>query len=191
MQRHDFACKWLSLAVAIAMYSTPLLASDTILIHGHVYTGSANMKWAQAIALTGGKIDAVGTDQDISKRRDSKTKVVDLKGRTVIPGISDAHTHMWFGGLALRGFNFATPEARITPDEPDLLVARIKEYAANHRAEKVLFGRASFSSLPNSNATHQLLDRAVPDRPLVIHGTGEHSLWVNAKALEMAGITDK
>jgi predicted amidohydrolase YtcJ len=169
----------------------PLCASDTILIHGHVYTGNEKEKWAQAIAITAGTIDAVGTDQDISKRRDNKTKIIDLKGRTVIPGISDAHTHMWFGGLALRGFNFSTQDVRITPDEPDLLVARIKEYASNHQGDKVLFGRAQFSSAPNSTATHQLLDRAVSDRPLIIHGTGEHSLWVNGKALEMAGITDK
>jgi predicted amidohydrolase YtcJ len=178
-------------AVITAICSLSLCASDTILIHGNVYTGSEKAKWAQAIAITGGRVDAVGTDEDISKWRDSKTKVIDLQGRMVIPGISDAHTHMWFGGLALRGFNFSTQDVRITADEPDLLVARIKEYASNHQGDKILFGRAQFSSAPDSNATHQLLDRAVSDRPLIIHGTGEHSLWVNAKALEMAGITDK
>ncbi len=44
---------------------------------------------------------------------------------------------------------------------------------------------------PNSTANHEILDRAVPDRPLVIHRRGEHALWVNAKALALAGITDK
>jgi predicted amidohydrolase YtcJ len=167
--------------LTMAVCSAPLYGSDTILIHGHMYTGNDRDKWAQAIAVTGGVIEAVGTDQDILRRRDSKTKVIDLQGRTVIPGISDAHTHTWFGGLALRGFNFSTQDVRITADQPDLLVARIKEYASNHQGDKVLFGRAQFSSAPNSNATHQLLDRAVSDRPLIIHGTGEHSLLVNGK----------
>ncbi len=176
--------------IAVLCLGTALFASDTILIHGHVYTGNDRMLWAQALALSGTRIDAVGSDQEISTRREAKTKVIDLQGRTVIPGISDAHTHMWFGGLALRGFNFATPELRLTADDPETLVARIKAYATSHPKDKVLFGRAQFSTALNSSSTHQLLDRAVPDRPLVIHNTSEHSLWVNAKALAMAGIGD-
>ena len=172
---------------AVLLCAPALFASDTILIHGHIFTGNEKAPWAQAISVTGGAIDAVGTDQSIMAKKDAKTKVVDLDGKTVIPGIVDAHTHMWFGALALRGFNFATPELRITADQPDLLVAKIKEYAAAHPTDKVLFGRAQFSVAKGSNAVHELLDKAVPDRPLVIHGTGEH----NAKALEMAKITDK
>ena len=97
---------------------------------------------------------------------------------------------MWFGGLALRGFNFATPEVRITVDNR-MYWWRFKEYAANHRADKVLFGRMQLQHSPHSAATHQLLDRAVSDHPLVIHATGEHSLWVNGEALEIVSITDK
>ncbi len=182
----------LGLIVGIGIASSvPLSASDTILVHGHVYTGNAGAKWTEAVAVTAGKIDAVGSDKDISRRRDVKTKVIDLEGRTVIPGILDSHTHMWYGGLALRGFNFATPEIRLSADDPAPLLARIKEYAANHPNEKVLFGRMQYSTGADSKATRQLLDQAVPDRPVVVHGTGEHSLWVNSKALEMAGITDK
>jgi predicted amidohydrolase YtcJ len=181
----------LKLAFAGLLLAPGLFASDTILIHGHIYTENAKAPWAQAIAFTGGTIDAVGTDQDIMAKKEARTKVIDLQGKTVIPGILDSHTHMWFGALALRGFNFATPELRITPDQPDLFVAKIREYAASHPKDKVLFGRAQFSVARGSNATHELLDKAVPDRPLVIHGTGEHQLYVNARALEMAHITDK
>ena len=181
-----------SLMIATAVgYGTSAFASDLLLIHGHIYTGNDRALWAQAVAITGSKIDAVGTDQEISARREAKTKVIDLAGRTVIPGISDSHTHMWFGGLALRGINFATPELRLTSDEPDKLVAEIKAYAAKHPKDKVVFGRGQFTTARNSTATHQLLDRAMPDRPLVIHSIGEHSLWVNEKALQMAGVTNK
>lgn len=153
-------------------------------------TGDAKAPWAQALAITGTRIDAVGTDQEILARRQPKTQVIDLQGRTVIPGISDSHTHMWFGAMALRGINLSTPEYSITPDNADTLTEKIKGYAAGHPNEKILFGRADFSMTPPSTPSHDLLDRAVSDRPLILHHTSEHALWVNAKALELAGIND-
>ena len=181
------------LCVAIVLLLAPALlsASDTLLIHGHIYTGNAKAPWAQALAITGTRIDAVGTDQEILARREPKTQVIDLQGRTVIPGISDSHTHMWFGAMALHGINLSIPEYSITPDNADALVEKIKGYATGHPNEKILFGRADFSMTPPSTPSHDLLDRAVSDRPLIIHHTSEHALWVNAKALELAGINDK
>jgi predicted amidohydrolase YtcJ len=168
-----------------------LLASDTVLIHGHIYTGNAKAPWAQALAITGTRIEAVGTDQEILSRKQAQTQVIDLQGRTVIPGISDSHMHMWFGALALHGFNLSTPAGSVTPDDPDVLVSRIKAYATSHPGDKVLFGRADFNTTPPWTPTHELLDRAVADRPVVVHNTAEHALWLNAKALALAGITDQ
>jgi predicted amidohydrolase YtcJ len=181
----------LSAIVAVFFLPGMLFASDTILIHGHIYTGNPKAPWAQALAITGTKIDAVGTDEEILAKKQAKTEVVDLHGRTVIPGISDSHTHMWFGAMALHGFNLSTPDASISQDNPDLLVEKIKAYAASHPKDKILFGRADFSTAPPGAPTHELLDRAVGDRPVVIHNTSEHALWVNAKALALAGITDQ
>ncbi len=177
--------------IAALFFQPALFGSDTLLIHGHIYTGNPKVPWAQALAITGTRIDAVGTDQEVLSRRQATTKVIDLQGRTVIPGISDSHTHMWFGALALHGFNLSTPESSITPDDPDALVEKIKTYAASHPKDKVLFGRADFSTTPPSSPRHEILDRAVPDRPVVIHNTSEHALWLNAKALALAGITDQ
>jgi predicted amidohydrolase YtcJ len=165
--------------------------SNTLLIHGHIYTGNPKAPWAQAVAITGTRIDAVGSDQEILGRKLANTLVIDLNGRTVIPGISDAHTHMWFGAMELHGFNLSTPDASITADNPDALVEKIKAYAAGHPHDKVLIGRADFGTVVPATPTHELLDRAVPDRPVIIHNTSEHALWVNAKALEFAGITDR
>ncbi len=178
-------------AAAMLFFTPALLASDTVLIHGHIYTGNRKAPWAQALAISGTRIDAVGSDLEILKLKQAQTQVIDLQGRTVIPGISDSHTHMWIGALELHGFNLSTPEGSITPDEPDLLVSKIKEYAASHPGDKVLIGRVDYSTTPPSTPTHELLDRAVPDRPLVVHHTSEHSVWLNAKALALAGITDE
>ena len=178
--------------LAVFFSAATLLASDTVLIHGHIYTGDPKAPWAQALAITGTRIDAVGTDQEILARKSAKTEVIDLQGRTVVPGFSDDHTHMWQGALALHGLNLSTPEASITPeDDPDILVKQLKAYAASHPKDKVLFARADFSTEPPSTPRHELLDRAVADRPVVVHNSSEHALWVNAKALALAGVTDQ
>ena len=182
--------------VVIFLLAATLFASDTVLIHGHIYTGNAKAPWAQALVITGTRIDAVGTDQEIlnglANKPAGKTNVIDLQGKTVVPGFSDSHTHMWFGALALHGLNLSTPEASITPeDDPDILVSRLKAYAESHPNDKVLFVRADYSTTPPSTPTHELLDRAVPDRPVVVHNTAEHALWVNARAMTLAGITEQ
>ena len=180
----------LSLALSLLSIASAS-AADTILLHGHVYTGNPKAPWAQAMAIAATRIEAVGSDQEIVRLQKPGTTVIDLHGRTVIPGISDSHTHMWFGSIALRGVNLSTPEFSITPDNPDGLVEKIKAFAAAHPNEKILFGRADFSTTQPATPSHELLDRAVPDRPLIIHNTSEHALWLNAKALALAGITDK
>lgn len=179
------------LCAALVLFLPRASASDTILIHGHIYTGNAKAPWAQALAVTGTRIEAVGTDQEILKHKQASTRVIDLQGKTVIPGISDSHTHMWFGGLALHGLNLSTPEGTVTPDDADVFVGKLKAYGASHPNDKVIFARADFSTTPPSTPTHGLLDRAISDRPVVVHNTAEHALFVNAKALELAGINDE
>lgn len=177
--------------VVAVLLPSVVCASDIILIHGHIYTGNPKMPWAQAVAITGTKIEAIGSDAEILAKGPSRAQVIDLHGRTVIPGISDSHTHMWLGAMALHGFNLSTPEATITQDAPDLLVEKIKAFAAAHPKEKILFGRADFGTAPPGTPTHELLDRAVSDRPVIVHNTSEHALWLNKKALALAGITDE
>ena len=178
---------WCTKAILLLTSALSLQASDLLLTQGHIFTGNPKQPWAQAIAISGGRIDAVGSDEEIARRKEAKTKVLDLQGRTGIPGMIDSHTHLWMGALALHGFNLATPEVYIEPKDEAAFLSKIREYAAAHPQDKVLFGRVQFPR----DATHELLDRAVPDRPVVIHAPTEHEYWVNAKALALAGITEK
>jgi hypothetical protein len=148
--------------------------TDTLLVNGHIYTGNKAAPWAEALAITGARIEAVGTKAALSKHAGGRTRIIDLKGHTVIPGIVDSHLHLLFGAYALHGLNLSTPESSITPSKPDLL-----------------FGRADFSTALPTTPTHALLDRAVPDRPVVIHNTSEHALWLNSAAMKMAGLTSR
>ncbi len=188
------ARSWKSIVMTVLLGSAPQAwasPSDLLLLHGHIYTGAKNAPWAQALSVTGARIDAVGTDAQVLARRGSQTRVIDLHGRTVIPGIVDSHIHVWLGALGLHGLNLSTPEASITPAKPKLLIARFREYAARHRDEKIIFGRADFSPSPPFSPTHELLDQAGADRPIVVHNISEHAMWLNARALAAAGITDK
>src|SRR3984893_11402280 len=102
--------------------------ADILLVHGRVDTGNPRARWAAAVAVEDARIAAVGTDADILKRRKAHTEVVDLHGRTVIPGIVDSHMHLLYGAYALHGLNLSTPESSVTPEKPDILIERLKVY---------------------------------------------------------------
>jgi hypothetical protein len=188
------AISWKSIVLAVLVglgVQAQAFAGDVLLIHGHIYTGVPQAPWVQALSVTGSRIDAVGTNEELLAKKGPQTRVIDLHGRTVIPGIVDAHLHLWLGATALHGFNLSTPEASITPDKPKLVIERIREYAAQHPTDKILFGRMDFSPSPPFAPTYALLDQAVADRPIVVHNVSEHSMLLNSKALALAGITDK
>jgi predicted amidohydrolase YtcJ len=188
----------ISMRLIPLLFPMALFSSDTVLVNGHIYTANAQNRWAEALAVTGDKIDAVGSNAGIARYRTANAKVIDLQGKTVIPGITDGHVHVWFGALALHGFNLSTPESNITSKDSDLLLGKIRDYAAHHAEDPVIFGRVQFitdftdsgSHFKKPAVTHELLDRAVGDRPLVIHDVSEHALWVNQKTLDLAHITD-
>ncbi len=163
--------------------------SEELLINGHIYTANPNAPWAQSVAISRGKIVAVGTNEALQQYRDRSSRVIDLRGRTVIPGIFDAHVHSMFGSMALHGLNLSTPKESIWPDQPDELIARLTAYARVHPKEKIIFVRGNFASSGDAMPSHTLLDRAVPDRPVIIHNVSEHALWLNGKALELACVT--
>ena len=188
------APSWKSIAFALLIGLTlraKASAGDLVLLHGHIYTGVQKSPWAEALSVTGSRIDAIGTDAELALRRGPSSRVIDLHGRTVIPGIVDSHIHVWLGAVALHGFNLSTPEASITPSKPKLLIARIRDYAARHPTEKLIFGRADFSPSPPFAPTYELLDQAVGGRPIIVHNISEHAMWLNSKALAAAGITDQ
>ena len=178
------------LLTMLGVNSSLVIAAETLLVDAHVYTGNPRASWATAVAIADGRITAVGSDAQILKRRRNETRIIDLHGQTVIPGIVDSHMHLLYGAYALHGLNLSTPESSITPENADVLVARLKTYAMAHPKDTILFGRADFSTAPPTTPTFEMLDRAVPERPVVIHNTTEHALWLNSAALKLIGLND-
>src|SRR5260370_21450881 len=81
------------------------VTADTIILRAKIYTLNGKQPWAEALAIKGGKILAVGSDKDIQAYRGSSTKVVDAGGHLLLPGFEDCHIHFMDGSLGLGGFD--------------------------------------------------------------------------------------
>jgi predicted amidohydrolase YtcJ len=159
--------------------------ADIIVIHARVYTENPKQPWAQAVAIRGGKIVAVGEDATIEKRRGMGTKVINAGGKLVLPGFTDCHVHLLKGALGLGRVKLEGAK-----DISDIQ-KRLREYAAEHPGDDWILGRgwnyAMFGAetLPNK----KYLDELFPDRPVLLVGYDGHTAWANSKALASAGIT--
>ena len=160
-------------------------AAELALTGGAIYTVDGSRSWAQAIAISGGSIVYVGTDAGAKEHIGPETKVVDLKGRMVVPGFQDVHIHPISGGIEANGCDL---NAATTVEE---YVATIKKYADAHPDEPWIKGggwsMAAFG--PGALARKELIDAVVPDRPVILWSRDGHTVWANSKALEAAGIT--
>ena len=86
-------------ALVMSMLAGAAPPADLVLVSAKVWTGDPARPEAQALAVQGGRIVAVGTNAEIEKWKGAKTTVIDGKGRSVVPGLIDCHTHMSMGGL--------------------------------------------------------------------------------------------
>jgi predicted amidohydrolase YtcJ len=159
--------------------------ADVIVLHGRVYTENGKQPWAQAVAIRGSKIVAVGDDTTIEKRRGMGTKVVNAGGKLVLPGFVDCHIHFLAGSLSLGRANLEDSK-----DIPEIQ-KRLRDYAAEHPGDDWILGHgwnyAMFGSetLPDK----KYLDELFPNRPVWLVGYDGHTAWANSKALALAGIT--
>jgi predicted amidohydrolase YtcJ len=173
------------LSAAFPPQSAKVPTADLLLCHGRIYTSNPAHPWASAVAIRGNKIVAVGDDNDVAGLRGPHTRVIDLGGRMAMPGIMDSHLHFLEGSLALD--QFALDDAYTIPE----IRRRVRAFAASHPKRKWLLGRGWIYEAfkPSGLPTKEILDEVVPDRPVVIDCYDGHSIWVNSRALALAGIT--
>jgi predicted amidohydrolase YtcJ len=158
--------------------------ADLILRGGHVYTADAVGRHADAVAVRGGRIAAVGFDGDVGELRGPGTRVVDVRGGLVLPGFQDAHCHPPTGGLSI---SQAYLHDGLTADD---YVGVIRRWADDHPDAPWIVGDGWFmDAFTGGNPPKELLDAAVPDRPVYAESRDGHSVWVNSRALAIAGIT--
>jgi hypothetical protein len=162
--------------------STP---AQLALTNGAIYTVDGARSWAQAVAIRDGRIVYVGTDKGVQDHIGPETKVIDLDGRMVLPGFQDVHVHPISAGIEANACNLNGL------DGIDAYVAAIKKYADEHPDEPWITGGGWLMSAfgPGGMARRELIDAVVPGRPVMLSSTDGHTVWVNTRALEIAGIT--
>ncbi|MFC2170316.1 amidohydrolase, partial [Acidobacteriota bacterium] len=161
--------------------------ADLVITNGKVHTVSGENPEAQAVAVKGKHILAVGSNEEVGRFVGPETKVLDVEGKLVIPGLIDAHCHFAGGGrrltmLSLRGAN--------SIEEIQALIAeRIKELPEGAAVWAV--GRLRSPELyPDTIwATKEILDPVSPNNPVVLRRGGGHALLLNSVALKQSGIT--
>ncbi|WP_127474017.1 amidohydrolase [Microbacterium sulfonylureivorans] len=156
--------------------------ADLVFSGGPVFTANTVRSRASAVAVSGGRIVAVGGDE-VHDLVGPKTELVDLRGRMLLPGFQDAHVHPVWGGLDMLRCDLAG-----LGTAAEYLEA-IGAYAADHpHDEWVLGGGWQMSAFPGGTPTAAALDAVVPDRPAFFPNRDGHGAWVNSAALRLAGI---
>jgi len=171
--------------------STAGAPADLVLRHGRVVTVDAARPEAQAVAVVGDRIVAVGSDEEIGRLVGPKTEVVDLAGRLAIPGFVEAHGH--FLGLGHSKTILDLTKVRGWA----AIVAMVGEAAKQAAPGEWITGRGWHQERwePTAGPTvdgvplHHELSRASPGNPVLLGHASGHAAFANAKALELAGIT--
>jgi len=162
------------------------LSANLILFNGKVLTVDPENSVAQAVAVKGNRILMVGGDEEVRGTAGDKTKVIDLDGKTVLPGLMDIHLHMMGGGLS------SLREFRIPSTSIEDVKEVIREKAAETpEGEWLIGGNVRFAHVKFAEKrfpTKHDLDEAAPDHLVFIH-LGPHIKVVNSRVLELAGIT--
>ncbi len=158
--------------------------ADLVIINAKIRTMDKENPQAEAAAVTGNKISAVGTNRKIRALIGAKTKTIDAGGKLVLPGFNDSHVH--FMGIGNQFFSIDLREAK-TPQE---IVERIKYYVKFlPKGSWILGGGWNHENwMPNELPTKKLIDAATPDHPVFIYHSNARMVLTNSLALKMAGV---
>lgn len=158
--------------------------ADIALLHGRIHTEDAQRSVAQAIALRGNAIVAVGSDQAIATLIGPRTRTVDLQGRVVLPGIIDAHTHPAESAQDADKCNLS--DAMLGAAEIKAKVARCLSGSSGSPTGWFEVVQVNPSKI---TLTLKDLDSMLASRPLILSGSDGHTVWANSAALKAAHIS--
>jgi len=160
-------------------------SADLIVLAQRIYTVDDARPFATAMAVRGGRVAFVGSTAGAMALKGAKTRVIDYGTRTIVPGITDAHAHMLGLGQALASVDL------VGSTSYDEVVARVAAAAKNAAPGAWITGRGWDQNRWGDTRfpTHEKLDAAVPDHPVVLERIDGHASLANAAAIKAAGIT--
>lgn len=159
-------------------------AADIVFKGGNIYTVSERQPHAEAIALKGGKITFVGSDADVKAYVGKGTRVVDLKGATVVPGLTDSHYHL--AGVGAREMNLNLEGT----DSLEAFLAKVKDRVDRAKPGEWVTGRGWIETFwtPQAFPTRWDLDKISPNNPVYLTRADGHASIANSAALKAAGV---
>lgn len=179
-------------AISKAQTSELNTLADQIYFNGKIYTMNDNRPTVEAVAVSGDSILSVGSKEDTMKLKGDKTKLFDLNGKTMIPGLIEGHAHLYHLGFNLLEVDLTGAKSY------DEAIERVAEKAKNTPKGEWILANGwhhdkwdTQPTLINGFPTNKLLSAAVPDHPVIlIHASG-HIIIINQKAMDIAGINSK
>jgi predicted amidohydrolase YtcJ len=161
----------------------PRSDADLVLRGGRIFTVDDGQPWAQAVAISGGRFVYVGDDAGVQRFVGERTRVSDLGGKLVIPGLVDAHTHP--GNMG----HYGEKRAEITATQHEEVLAQVAAYADAHpEVDWIVMAGFPVEIYGIGGPHRRELDRVVPDRPVYLVDNTGHSRWFNSRALEIMGL---
>ena len=157
--------------------------ADLVLRHAAIYPFAADSVRVETLAVRDGRIVYAGEDRGVNRFIGSRTVVLELAGRMVLPGFRDTHLHPG-AGVGLGECRFDELKSR------QAVLDSLRRCAETHPEQSWIRGRGwQLPVFPQANPRKEWLDAVVPDRPVYLTAADGHSVWVNSKALELAGVT--
>ncbi len=158
-------------------------SADLVLINGKIWTGASDSTFEEAVAIKANKIMAVGNSDDIKDLANSKTEVIDLKGKLVTAGFNDAHIHFLSGSLGLAEVDMTGTAS------PADVAEKVNQFIQENPTKEWITGRGwQYTSFQSSLPDHETLSSISNEKPVFIKAYDGHSAWANKKALSIAGI---
>jgi len=157
---------------------------DLVVVNGNIYTVNEKQPHAEAFAVRDQRIAFVGSTADVQKLRSANTRVIDLGGKTVVPGLTDSHCHI---------FGIGEREMRLNLEGTNSLqdfLAKVKERVSRTEKGKWITGRGWIETFwkPAEFPSRQDLDKVAPDNPVFFTRADGHASVVNSAALKIAKI---
>ncbi len=172
-----------ALSIASAFTDPVYSAPDLIVINADVRTSDPNQNRAQAFAVKDSKFTAIGSSQMINQMAGENTVVIDADGKTIVPGFVDSHTHLSSGSKIVTGINLTGIREKSAWLE--MINERVKTMKTG---EWLLGGRWDYTFENKGYPNRWDLDSVTPNNPVALSDIDGHSMWLNSKALELAGI---
>ena len=176
------ACLALLISTTASAQSAP---ADLIVTNARIYTVDDSRPVVSAMAVRNGRVAFTGSVREAMALKGTNTRVVDLKGRTIIPGMVDAHAHLLGLGQSLRMVNLVGAKSY------DEVIARVVAQSKGVAAGKWIIGRGWDQNQWGDTRfpTHDALTRALPNNPVYLERIDGHAQLANAAAMKAAGIT--